>query len=412
MKISIYGVSRAGKDYLIEKLVAKAEKLTHIKGSATLKMLSEENLGKPFSQTSEEEKNLLRTAFIGYAEEIEKESGNIVIDGHYAFPKNNGEYNVVFTAEDRDFYDFYIYLKTPVERIIKNQKQPADKIVKQYSEEEIIGWQQFEIVQMQEVCKKIDKELIVLNGDTDTCIEFLLALISSPQEFQVMDIARRIIDCNLSQIKDSHTIILTDCDKTLSVEDTGNHFCALANIDTEEIKNVYRGDYYSVFQSYRADSILLEGITEDRYAEICRSCVQSAEINSNLIEDIKSHKGYFALGLTAGFTEIWSKIVERFNLNISVSGKNYEGWSYYVSANVKYAVAKLLRQMGKFVIAVGDGILDLKMLEEADRGYVIAQSKLSGGVRNYFKNNNSKIMQLKYNQFKYAGIKEVSSIWE
>lgn len=412
MKISIYGVSRAGKDYLIEKLVAKAKNLTHIKGSATLKMLSEKNLSKPFSQTSEEEKNLLRTAFIGYAEEIEKASGNIVIDGHYAFPKDNGGYNVVFTAEDRDFYDFYVYLKTPVERIIENQKQPADKIVKQYSEEEIIGWQQFEIAQMQEVCKNIDKELIVLNGDTVTCIGFLLALISSPQEFQVMDIARRIIDCNLSQIKDTDTVLLTDCDKTLSLEDTGNHFCALANIDTEKIKNVYRGDYYSVFQSYRADSILLEGITEDRYAEICRSCVQSAEINSNLIEDIKSHKGYFALGLTAGFTEIWSKIVERFNLNISVSGKNYEGWSYYVSANVKYAVAKLLRQMGKFVIAVGDGILDLKMLEEADRGYVIAQSKLSGGVRNYFKNNNSKIMQLKYNQFKYDGIKEVSSIWE
>ena len=54
MKIAIYGVSRSGKDYLIERVVThlttQGISAVHIKGSATLNELSNQEYGIPLKQ--------------------------------------------------------------------------------------------------------------------------------------------------------------------------------------------------------------------------------------------------------------------------------------------------------------------------------------------------------------------------
>ena len=68
MKIALYGVSRAGKDYLLERVVqsllAQNITATHIKGSATLNELAQQEYGVSLKLTNEAQKHILRKHFI------------------------------------------------------------------------------------------------------------------------------------------------------------------------------------------------------------------------------------------------------------------------------------------------------------------------------------------------------------
>ena len=62
MKFAIYGVSRSGKNYLIEQLVDYFQKkdvpLMHINGSGILKELAQQIYAKDFKVLSEAEKDI------------------------------------------------------------------------------------------------------------------------------------------------------------------------------------------------------------------------------------------------------------------------------------------------------------------------------------------------------------------
>lgn len=55
MKIAVYGVSRSGKDYLLERVVTHLStqgiSAIHIKGSATLNELSQQQYGIPLKKS-------------------------------------------------------------------------------------------------------------------------------------------------------------------------------------------------------------------------------------------------------------------------------------------------------------------------------------------------------------------------
>ena len=61
MKIAIYGITGAGKDFLINKLVKSLNlKVFHIKGSTELYRLSREKFGKNFKELNDCQKDELR----------------------------------------------------------------------------------------------------------------------------------------------------------------------------------------------------------------------------------------------------------------------------------------------------------------------------------------------------------------
>jgi len=60
MKIALYGISRVGKDTLINKLItAFPQNLTHVKGSSTLKILSKKIFNQDIDSIAEEDLNYL-----------------------------------------------------------------------------------------------------------------------------------------------------------------------------------------------------------------------------------------------------------------------------------------------------------------------------------------------------------------
>ena len=95
MKFAVYGVSRSGKDYFIEKLQhyfsEQGVSLKHIKGSETLNEFAFEKYGVKFKQCDESQKNKLRKKFIAYVAEIEKSYAYVAVDRHNHFYNENCE---------------------------------------------------------------------------------------------------------------------------------------------------------------------------------------------------------------------------------------------------------------------------------------------------------------------------------
>jgi hypothetical protein len=58
-------------------------------------------------------------------------------------------------------------------------------------------------------------------------------------------------------------------------------------------------------------------------------------------------------------------------------------------------------------------MIDVQMLETADKGFIVTGEKLNAGVVAYLNANpDTRIKQLSYNNFKYDKIEEGVSIWE
>ena len=100
MLIATYGVSRSGKDYLIDNtcsyLIQKGIPLKHIKGSQELNSISQQVYGTSFKHLSDGNKILVRKQFISELRLLEQKYENIVVDGHYAFFNYDGNlFNVI-----------------------------------------------------------------------------------------------------------------------------------------------------------------------------------------------------------------------------------------------------------------------------------------------------------------------------
>ena len=177
MKIALYGVSRAGKDYLLERVVQSllAQNITaiHIKGSATLNELAQQEYGISLKSTNEAQKHILREHFIDLVQQKSQEYDVIFVDGHYAFIDGD-DFNIVFTEADKYCYDHFFYLDTLSEMILQFSRQfPKNKLDLSIQLDEISAWKQFEIKGLQKNCTDLGKELVILDEDTVCCIEFM-----------------------------------------------------------------------------------------------------------------------------------------------------------------------------------------------------------------------------------------------
>jgi phosphoserine phosphatase len=136
-------------------------------------------------------------------------------------------------------------------------------------------------------------------------------------------------------------------------------------------------------------------------------------LNTSLIEDIKHNGGdYLSIGITSGILEVWKKVQEKYNFPcIITGGSNLKIDNIIVSKAVKFYLVKLLREEGKYVIAVGDSMVDIDMLNEAHEGFIIAQEKINTSIEAYFKTIKTGIMQPEYNKNYYDDISIKRSIF-
>ena len=115
MRMVLYGLPCAGKDYLISRMPF----LEHIKGS---EWLNAQSNGR-FRELPPEEQGRLRRQFIKHVRTVD--TADVIVDGHYSFPGIGG-YHKAFTEDDGDCYDIFAFLDTPVD-VIHDRIQSSEK---------------------------------------------------------------------------------------------------------------------------------------------------------------------------------------------------------------------------------------------------------------------------------------------
>lgn len=229
MRIALYGLPCAGKTTLMEHLAG----IKTVNRSETLKGLCNGN----FSDLTEEEKVSVR---IKYTEYIRNLDDKIVLsDGHYAFLDK-----VVFTEQDGDVYDAFIYLycnadvlQKRYETSVKNEKYRDLSVTR------IESWQQFEIENLRKECHNRNKDFYVIKSDEITSDELSAFIHHINNGYSSLKLAETLT----SEICEKHHepchIHIVDGDKTAIVEDS---FRICGNHKTK----IFNGDFYTGYQSY------------------------------------------------------------------------------------------------------------------------------------------------------------------
>ncbi len=396
MKFAIYGVSRSGKNYLIEKLVhyfhEKKVSLVHINGSGILKELSQQFYGKEFKLLDEKEKDILRKEFVARLDFAEKEHGNIVVDGHYAFYNQEGELFKVFTESDKNAYETFFYLEAEPSAVIQRMRSSVgDKRNEEMTEMQVAVWQDYEISEMGEELLQNDKELHVLRYGKEIC-EYIYEVVVLGR-YNSLRIAEEML-ANIKINSCSETIVVTDCDKTLSMEDTTNVACDIKGVDKDVFRQIYAGDRYSNYQAWLANRYIAEKsvFSEDVIKEVAKK----THFNNALIADLRTKENVRILALSAGFSKAWVALLNKAGLHTDVLISE----SGIVSKYVKYFVVKLLMQKGKFVVSIGDSLLDGLMLKESHVAYIATTKGYRKNVEQFLRENKT-IRQLKYFDYQY-----------
>lgn len=419
MNIALYGVSRSGKNYLIERLLERingnTEKtLFHVNGSGVLDKLSNNKFGIPLKNTNEKQKQRLRLMFYDEFAILGNDYQNKIIDAHYCF-FNNDTFKISFTNKDRDINDIFFYLDTPASAIIEHAN--LDKIKKDIafmSEEKINAWKEFEIQSLRKMCLDYDKEFIVLDNSIEDSIDYFETLLLGTREILLdsKKIAEHIIDKYQSIINKYKNIVLIDCDRTISNNDTTYDFCRSNDIDKQKLKGIFLNERYTLYQFFRAAKLYAEKDIS-MYENSSTYAMEKAVLNMPLIEDIK-HNGdnWLSIGITSGILRIWEKVQKKTGFPcIIAGGGNIKTDKIIISREVKYHIVKLLKKKRKYVIAVGDSMIDIDMLNEANKGFIVAQNKINENVKAHFRLVKTKIMQLDYNKLHYDGIKTKRSLF-
>ncbi len=390
MKMVIYGLPCAGKDTLISKI----EFATHVKGSQWLN----ECCGGKFRSLDPIQQNVLRKQFARF---IKESTDNIVVDGHFAFPSEGG-FTTVFTNDDADCYDVFAFLDTAPDVILKRIKQSEKNTI--YSDltvEEIRSWRDFEVNNLCSECYKMGKEFIILDPRYDCILEFLEGLfngdiLTSPE-------VSRIAADRILKSTDKKTIVLCDGDKTLSNTDLSLSLDLPRLID---LKEVFNGDRYTTFQFWVVYKIYRDLPQLDTKM---REAAARVQLSRPLLDDLSKIDSYRVV-VTAGLENLWAYAIKHSDLFEMAIGTDV-GAIRNMSQFGKAFIVRYLHEAGRKVIALGDNMVDYRMLLEADQGYVIAHLKKNASLQRTLLDG-SKLRQPSSNEIKFEGVKEVNSIHE
>jgi len=371
MIISIYGISRSGKDTLIKKITNCCDAY-HLEGSKTLNIISNKKYNLMFKELSQNKQDEIRKDFAKYAKTKENDYEFVIVDGHYSFPHENG-YKKVFTEEDLSLYDSFFYLKRSSEEIKRNynagDKKDYNSVLT--SSEKIDEWIGYEIENMRVEVENIMKDFIIINSD-----EFAVECVINHKKTS-FNIAMEIVK-DIQKKNKNKKIILSDLDKTISENDITNNLIDKLRLNLDYTKVIFDNNIYTEYQFYRFHTWLKSSIM---YDEKIKTLVNDVIINNDLSNDIKKCKSdYFVIGITTGLDKAWNEINYKFMLFDSIYG-NYN--NIPMTPFIKKLVCRLLVQKYE-VIAIGDSIIDLEMLKESCKGYLVSWNKIDSRIENMY----------------------------
>ena len=333
MRIGLYGLPTSGKTYVLKFI----QSLDVLAGSTLL-----HEIAPDFHLLTEDAKDAVRKKL---ATTLRKKD-NFIMDGHFSFGDN-----IVFTEADGQLYDVFLYLYVSP-HILKSRIENSERNYK-YLKYDLDSWQNMEINALRDYCHRNNKDFYVLDdpekgylSDIKIILNFIDSIVSG---FSCRISAERLASEILGKVSDG-TIILSDGDKTLTLEDSS----ALMGYST----HLFDGNFYTGFQSWRHNNEMMIFLNS---LDSSYKSIEKLEFHYNVEIIDKMKENSFIL--TSGYYGIWKQISKKIDIPVF--------YGNYMSADTKFFITKILREHGKKVIAYGDGMNDFFMLREADEGYLV-----------------------------------------
>lgn len=330
MRIGLYGLPTAGKSFVL----GAVRNLEVLSGSSLLKELAPD-----FQNLSEIDKAKVRTEL---ALQLRKKD-RFIMDGHYSFGND-----VVFTDEDGQLYDTFLYLYVDPEII--SGRMSASIRNNKYLKYDINQWQMFEIESLRNYCHTNNKDFYVIDNpgkgfftDVSIVLEFIDSIVDG---YSCVNYAKEVAD----KITKSEVISLIDGDKTFIKEDSS------ASLGYKT--HIFDGNFYSGFQAWRHNRELTEYLKGIDYSE------QSIDdIGFTLNERVHGKIEGYPVILTTGHYGTWKQIADRYGISLFYGPQ--------MCSDTKYFITKFLQESGSKVVAFGDGMNDYFMLKQANTAFLV-----------------------------------------
>jgi len=328
MRIGLYGLPGAGKTTILNHI-------DFVPAFAGSKLLRE--MDPCFSSRTEEEKRTRRKQLALTL----KGKDNFLMDGHYAFGDK-----VVFTEEDGNLYDAFLYLYICPD-ILKSRMEHSEKN-RGYLVYDIARWQQMELEELRAYCHRHNKDFYILDNppqnyfdDVTEPVAFIRAILDG---YSCVQFARACTNTILAS-DSNHIIILTDGDRILTGEDS-------SSVVFQYTTHIFDGNFYTGYQAWRQEK-------DFRATNISSETALPVHFTKTVLDRLNQHT-YI---LTSGHPEIWGQLADRLGFPC------FSGSS--MSADTKFFITKFLHEKGREVVAYGDSMNDFYMLKQADWGYLV-----------------------------------------
>lgn len=342
MRIALYGLPTAGKTFILDAV----KNLEVLSGSTLLKELAPD-----FHDLTVDEKDEVRKHL---ALEL-KNKDEFIMDGHYSFGDE-----IVFTNEDGQLYDVFLYLY--VDPDILKERMAGSARNSKYLKYDLAEWQDFEMESLREYCHKNNKDFYVIDNpgkgyfsDINIVLEFIDSIICG---FSCVKAAENIVGMIIA----TPDISLVDGDKTFIIEDSS------ASLGYKT--HLFDGNFYTGFQSWRHHRELTEYLRGIDYsAQLIDE--MGLTLNDRITNLITSN----TVILTTGLSCAWKQIGKKYDIPVF--------YGNMMCSDTKYFVTKFLQDKDIRVTAVGDSMNDYYMLKQADAGYLVL--KKDGSVSSSLK---------------------------
>ena len=333
MRIGLYGLPSAGKSYILSAI----KNIDVLSGSLLLKEMEPNFLG-----LSEEQKIVVRKKL---ALQLRRKN-RFIMDGHYSFGDN-----IVFTEEDGQLYDTFLYLYVEPKIIFERMSNSIKN--KKYLQYDIEQWQKFELEALRTYCHENNKDFYVIDnpdkGFFSNIVMILEFIDSIAAGYSCVNFAKEVEN----RIVKSDVISLIDGDKTFIKEDTS----ALLGYKT----HLFDGNFYSGFQAWRHTRELSDYL---KFIDAPIWPIESMNITIN--EKIQDKIKGSPIVLTTGYYGSWKHIADKYRIPLFYGPE--------MCSDTKYFITKFLQDRGSKVIAFGDSMNDYFMLKQADVSYLMLKN--------------------------------------
>nr|KAK5432369.1 hypothetical protein LTR18_011126 [Exophiala xenobiotica] len=373
--IGIYGVAGSGNTFVLNAL-KHAYDTNHIllEGSEVISRLVHGGL-EGFEALEEARKKTMRElALRTIVADCLNDGKTAVVTGHF-----------MFWPRSRKLHSYYL-----LEYAARDHPPPSSSRYCQASprafNRPIATWQCEEEMQLRSVCYRSGIIYYALEHDIPLpkVTQLIELFLHRSQESHRRELETQLDGFVGSSTKHLASALALDADKTLSAADSGHLFWKHVHqrcpdqMRREYLNDIFGGPLGYTSAAFLQAALLYEElVTQNIFDEVCTSVATEISLYpdvATLLLKARNEEETMIFVVTCGLRFVWKKVLERYCLldSVKILGSGPLTGAHVITPQIEARlVAHLQRRYDLQVVALGDSVLDLDMLAQADRAVVI-----------------------------------------